>query len=265
MNPRGEMGRAVPAWLYSSWTIKLSFLGVVLAVWEALGPRAPLFFSYPSEIITAFVTMTFQEDTLVSALAVTLHGFAVGYAIAVCLGVALGFAMGRLPLLEHILEPYINALYVTPRIVFVPLLVLWAGIDFELRVTIVTLAAIFPIIINVYLGSKNVDLQLLETAHAFVATEWQLLRTVIAPASLPYILAALRIGIARALIGIVVAEMTAALTGMGYVVIAAGRQFETDRLMVAIIVLGLLSILFTGVLHFVMRKVTPWARTQEVQ
>lgn len=246
-------------------SLRVASLIVVVAVWELLGRLDPIVASYPSAIAAAFVDLGFVEDELVPAFATTLHGLVVGFAIAAVLGVAIGFAMGRIRLVDVILDPYVSALYATPRIALVPLLVLWVGIDFELRVTVVVLSAVFPIIINTYIGAKSVDRELTDTGRAFAASGWQLLTSVVVPASLPYLFAGLRIGVARALVGIIVAEMTAAVTGTGQLIIQYGRFFMTDRLFVPIIILGLFSILLAELVYFVQRRATPWARVERIR
>lgn len=238
---------------------------VVLATWEILGRLDPIVASYPSAIAAAFVELGFVDNRLVPAFATTLHGLVVGFAIAAVLGIAIGFAMGRIRLVDLILDPYVSALYATPRIALVPLLVLWVGIDFELRVTVVVLSAVFPIIINTYIGAKSVDRELLDAGRAFAANGWQLLTTVVVPASIPYLFAGLRIGVARALVGIIVAEMTAAVTGTGQLIIRFGRFFETDKLFVPVIILGLFSIFLAELVYFLQRRATPWARVERVR
>jgi ABC-type nitrate/sulfonate/bicarbonate transport system permease component len=245
--------------------LRIASVIVVLATWEGLGRLDPIVASYPTAIAAAFFELGFVDNALLPAFATTLHGLVVGFAIAAVLGIAIGFAMGRIRLVDLILDPYVSALYATPRIALVPLLVLWVGIDFELRVTIVVLSAIFPIIINTYIGAKSVDRELLDAGRAFAANQWQLLTTVVVPASIPYLFAGLRIGVARALVGIIVAEMTAAVTGTGQLIIQYGRFFQTDRLFVPVIILGLFSIVLAELVYFLQRRATPWARVERIR
>lgn len=251
--------------LTSPSVVRLLSVVVLILVWEVLGRQAPSFASYPSEILAAFVQLTFIDDRIVPAFAMTFQGLAVGFVIAAGLGVPIGLAMGRIRIVETILDPYVSALYATPRIAMIPLLVLWAGIGFELRITVVVLSAIFPIIITTYLGTLNVDREFIETGRAFTANRLQMLRTVVIPASLPYIFAGLRIGMAKALIGVIVAEMTAAVAGTGALIIAFGRFFQTDRLFVPVILLGLLSILLARLVLAVQHRVTPWAEDRRIR
>jgi ABC-type nitrate/sulfonate/bicarbonate transport system permease component len=242
----------------SGRALRLLSIVAVLAIWEVLGRQAPLYASFPSAIVSAFYRIAVIEGRLLPALAVTMHALLIGFAISAVLGVAIGFAMGRIRIVDLVLDPYVSALYSTPRITLIPVLILALGIGFELRVTMSVLSAIFPIIINTQAGVKSVDRELLDTGRAFAANQWQILRTVVMPASMPYVFTGLRIGIARALVGIVVAEMTAAVTGTGYLLLTFGRFFQTDKLMGPVILLGLLSIVLAWGVTRVQRALMPW-------
>jgi NitT/TauT family transport system permease protein len=254
----------ISGYLSSPAGLRIASLAVVLIAWEILGRLNPIVASYPTAIWEAFLQLS-GDGRLWEAFFVTFQGLFVGYVIAAVLGVTIGFAMGRMRIVDLVLDPYVSALYATPRIALVPLLVLWVGIDFELRVTIVVLSAIFPIIINTYIGAKNVDRELLDAGRAFAASDWQLLMTVVVPGSLPYLFAGLRIGVARALVGIIVAEMTAAVTGTGQLIIQFGRFFQTAELFVPIIFLGLFSIFLAESVYFIQRRVMPWARVERIR
>jgi NitT/TauT family transport system permease protein len=176
------------------------------------------------------------------------------------LGTMLGYLMGYFKGLDVALGPYVNALYATPRIALIPLLVLWVGIGFGMRFTIVILSAVFPIIITVRDGARSVADEFLDVARIFVAGGWRTWRTTILPGSLPYVFSALRIGAQRSLIGILVAEILAALSGTGRIIQDYGQFFQTDRLLVPIFAIGFFSIFMTGALNFIQRRVTPWER-----
>lgn len=237
--------------------LSLASLLVVGTTWEILGRQRPVFASYPSEILGT-ATRTFFPD-VVPAFAETSIGFALGFAIAVVFGVAIGLAMARSRLVDLALAPYMNALYATPRIALIPVLILWFGIAFELRVTIVVLSAIFPVIINTYAGARAVDREMLDIGLAFTANRWQQLRTIVVPGSLPFVYAGVRIGLARALSGVIVAEMTASITGVGRLIIDYSKYLKTDSMFVALLVLGFVSLLLTAGLDLLKRRTMPWA------
>lgn len=229
-------------------------------LWEFLGRQVPATASYPSAVGAALIEITVGDGALFSALADTLRGMAAGFLVAGVLGVAIGFAMGRIPVVAGLVEPYINAIYATPRIALIPLLVLWFGIGFQLRVTVAVLTAIFPIILNTYVGASSVDGGLMDAGRSLNANSFQLLRTVVMPASLPFVVTGLRIGGFRALVGVIVAEMTASITGTGQLLLTYGRFVQIPHLIAAILSLGVIGVVFTQLMGAAERAAMPWTR-----
>ncbi|HVR31143.1 MAG TPA: ABC transporter permease [Acidimicrobiia bacterium] len=236
--------------------VRLVSLIVVMSSWELYGRTNPIFASYPSAIISA-ATRT-MVDKVLPALQTTLWGFTVGFLIAAPLGILFGIALGRVKLLEVSMTPFMMAIYSTPRVTLIPLLVLWLGIDFRLRVAIVALSSIFPIIINMHAGVKEVDRELLDVGRAFTASRRQELLTIVLPGSLPFMFTGLRIGLARALGGVITAELTAAVVGIGRLIIDGARFLRLDEMFVPLILFGILSISFTAILGFLQRLAMPW-------
>ncbi|HEY9288808.1 MAG TPA: ABC transporter permease [Candidatus Dormibacteraeota bacterium] len=247
----------------SSRSLQIISVIAVLVLWEVIGRQKPLFTSYPTAIAAGFYQTAVVRNELLPALASTMLGLVLGFGIAAVVGIAIGFAMGLSRVIEIALNPYVSALYSTPRIVLVPVMILWLGIGLEVRVAMAILTAIFPIIINTFIGVKSVDRELVDTGRAFTATRWQRIRTIIVPASMPLVFNGLRLGISRALEGIVIAEMTAAITGTGALLLAYGRFFQTDRLMGPVILLGLISITLAGLVRLTQSRLMKWNRQVE--
>lgn len=237
--------------------LTITSLTLVFSIWEIAGRQNPVFASYPTQILAAS-TRTLVPDVLPAFLE-SAAWFSVGFAIATALGITLGLAMARSRLLDLILTPYMNALYATPRVALIPVLILWFGIAFELRVTIVVLSAVFPIVINAYAGARAVDKEMLDIGIAFTANRWQQLRTIVVPGSLPFIYAGIRIGLAKAMSGIIVAEMTASISGVGRLLIDYSKYLRTDSLFVALFVLGFVSLALTAILAILKARTMPWA------
>jgi len=238
-------------------------LVVVLSTWELLGRLNPIFASHPLAIFNSAVE-TFVPEVL-PAFVTTIIALMTGLALATPIGIAIGFAMGRVRVVDLALTPYVNAIYATPRIALIPVLVLWLGISFELRITIVALGAVFPIIVNTYAGAKHVDGELLDTGYSFMANSRQILRTIVLPSSLPFIFAGFRIGIGRGVSGVIVAEMTSALTGLGRIMIENAKYLQIADVFVSIVTLGIFSLfLFEGVAR-VQRRLTPWGDTEQLR
>jgi NitT/TauT family transport system permease protein len=240
--------------------IRLVSVVLVLTAWEVVGRINPLFTSYPTEIVRAAVDLA-TEGRLQPALVTTIQGLAAGYFLAIAIGVPLGFAMAQIRTVNIALDPYVAALYATPRITLIPLLVLIVGIGFQLRLVIVLLSAVFPVIINVRDGAREVSSSYVDAALSFGATRWQVLRTVVLPGSVPYLFVALRIGAQRAIIGVIVAEMTSALAGTGVLLLDLAQFFRTDAVMVIILIIGFFSVLVTAGLRRIQLRVSPWLRS----
>lgn len=250
---RGGLLRSERAWRVAS-------LLLVVISWELVGRQNPVFMSYPSAVVLAAWEVLFVDPELIRAFRVTLWGFAVGYVSAVLVGSALGFLMAQFRLADVALGPYVRAFYTLPRIALIPLLILFAGIGFGLRVSIVFLSAVFSIVIIVRDGGVEVGQEHRDVAKMFDATQWQEWRTAILPGSLPYLFSALRVGAQRALIGVIVAETLAALTGTGKVIADYGKYYQTDKLLVPVILIGLFSIGLTALLNRVESKALPYKR-----
>jgi NitT/TauT family transport system permease protein len=243
--------------------LRLLSLIFVFGVWELWGSANPYFASYPSAIVAAATQNFFP--TILPAFVITLTAMAVGMLIAIPIGMAIGFAMGRVRLIDVAITPYMYAIYATPRIALIPILVLWLGIDFNLRITIVALGAVFPIIINTYVGTKDTDSELLDVGRVFIANGWQTLRTIVVPSAAPFVFAGIRIGIGRAVSGVIVAEMTSALTGVGRLLISYAKYLQVAELFVGVMTLGLFALVLYAGLARLQRRLTPWADTERAR
>ena len=258
---QGGSGQSLGARFAASRWPAVVTLVVVLAGWELTGRFTDSLTSYPSAVVMAAINII-KSGELLPALLQTLKGMFVGFGISVAIGIPLGIVMGRSHFVDVVLDPYVTALYATPRIALVPLLILWVGIGFSLRITVTVLMAIFPIILNTYQGVRVTNLEHIEVARSFSASGFQVVRTVLIPNALPYVLAGLRLGIGRALIGITVAEMVVGQTGTGGLLVRYGRFLHIDRLFVPILMLGFLSILLQKILAAIEGAVVPWQKAE---
>jgi NitT/TauT family transport system permease protein len=229
-----------------------------IVVWEIYGRwlHSPIF-AYPSGIAGGFAAVVRSGELqyyLASSLVVLFWGLGLGIVI----GIPVGILMARLAIVEHILDPYINALYATPLVAVIPLIVLWLGFQTKAKVALVFLFCIFPILLNTYQGVKNTDAKLSEVARSFCATEWQLWRDLIIPSAVPFIVAGIRLAIGRGLVGMVIAEFYTSIGGLGYMIVQYANTFKMDRLFVPIVVLMILGVGLTSLLRGVERHIAPW-------
>src|SRR5438067_3388106 len=242
--------------------VRLCSLVVVLLAWEQYGKSInPVLFTYPTAILGALVELTTSGE-LWLYLQQSLTVLVIGLPIATVVGVALGVLMARFSLFEHATDMYVSALYATPMVALVPLLILWFGIDVKAKVIVVFLFAVFPIIINTYQGVKNVDARLLEVARSFCSKEHELWLDVVLPSSIPFIMAGLRLAVGRALIGVVVADFLTSISGLGYMIVKYQNSFQTNRLFVPVIVLMLLGVLLMELVKQLQSRLAPWTSQQ---
>jgi len=243
-----------------NWLLGTLSMLVFLALWELVvsaGLVNPLFTSSPSRIVVAAIEM-FADESFYAHLEVSATEFFSGFALAIVIGVPLGILMGWYSRVNAILEPFVSALYATPRIALLPLVVIWFGIGIASKVAIVFLGAIFPILVNMITGVRTVEADFVKVARSFGATDRQMFLTVVLPSAVPMLLTGLRLGLGHALVGIVVGEMYGATQGLGYLIAVAGARFQTDRVMVGIILIAALGVALTELLRAIERRFERW-------
>jgi NitT/TauT family transport system permease protein len=242
----------------------LSIIGG-LVIWEILGPKAnQLFMSYPSAILVGARDLVVSGE-LQTALLESARPLVLGFVAATVVGILVGLLMGRYRLLEYSLDPWVNAFYAMPLVAPVPLIMLWLGLGFNAKVFIVFILTLFPILINTYAGVRNVSQSLVDVATAFAAKEREVFTKIILPASLPYIMAGIRLGVGRAIIGMVVAEFLTSLSGLGALTIKYANNFKTDRMLVPVVILMAMGILLTAGVELLERRIAPWKETERAQ
>ncbi|MGA7041058.1 MAG: ABC transporter permease, partial [Pseudolabrys sp.] len=243
---------------FPRWVITLASITFVLILWEIFGRRInPVFGSYPSAIAVAFWDLAVTGQ-LWSALYESLRPFLLGYALAIVVGVPLGLLIGGFRAAEAALGIYVTAGYAMPLVALVPLLILWLGLGFAVKVAVVFLMALFPICINTWLGVVAVPKTLIEVGKSFVAPNIVILRRIILPATLPYIMAGIRLAVGRAVVAMVIAEFFTTISGLGAVIINSANNFDTATMFVPIIILMVMAIGLNWLIGFVERKVAPW-------
>jgi NitT/TauT family transport system permease protein len=236
-----------------------------LLLWEWLGRGiSPIFFSYPTAILRTVPSMI-QSGEILDAFLTSMQPFVAGFGLAIGVGVPLGLLMGRYRLAENLLEAQITALYSTPNVALIPLVILWFGLGAKAKIAIVFLSAVFPILINTQDGVRNVSRGFVEIGQAEGAASFQIFSKIILPASLPFIMSGIRLSIGRAVVGIVVAEMFTAITGLGGAIVYYGNQFATAKLLVIVIVLSLLGVALTQGARALERRLALWKETERAR
>ena len=238
---------------------RYGFVVAILIVWEITAPFiSPIFFTSPSNIAIAFYETTVSGE-LPYFLAQSLEVMVYGLVTAIVVGIPLGVAMARIRWLDWALDLPINALYATPLVAVVPLLVLWFGIYLKAKIIVVFLFAVFPILINTYQGVRECDKGMIEVAQSFRSSEWRMWRDVLLPFAVPYIIAGLRLAIGRGLIGMIIAVFYTTISGLGFMITKYANVFAMDKTFVPVIVLMVLGVSLTTLLKWVGRRIAPWS------
>ena len=246
-------------WWESRALFRYGFVALILIVWQLVAPYInPIFFASPLQIANAFYETTVSGE-LPYFLGQSLEVMAYGLIVAILVGIPLGIAMARVRWLDWALDLPINALYATPLVAVVPLLVLWFGIYLKAKIIVVFLFAVFPVLINTYQGVRECDKNMLEVAHSFRSNEWNIWRDVLLPFALPYIIAGTRLAIGRGLIGMIIAEFYTTISGLGFMVTKYANVFAMDKTFVPVIILMVLGVSLTSALKWFGRRIAPWS------
>jgi len=261
--PRGPRGAArsisAPLSPASRWALRATSVLVILVAWEIYGRAInPVLLSSPGAIARAFVAMI-GDGTLAQALSESLVVLGAGSLIGIVIGLAVGLAAGRYRVFATLIEVPLNALYATPSVALIPLIVVWFGFGPTAKTVVVILFVVFPVLINTMRGVQEVDRELVEVARSFCSGERRMWFDLIMPAALPYMVTGLRLAIGRALIGVIVAEFFTAFSGLGHLIVTNANSFRTDRTFVPILVIAVLGVLLTALLEFAERRLVRWS------
>ena len=240
--------------------IRVVSLAIFLTLWQIAGASIdPVLFTTPSKVAIAAVDMVGSGE-LWFALWPSLIVLVAGLTLAIIFGTVLGLVLARFHVLDVGLTVYITFLYSIPSVALVPLIVLWAGYETTAKIIILFLFAFFPMVINTYQGVKAVDPKLLEVGRAFRCSERQLWNNIVLPAALPFIVTGIRLAVGRGMIGMVLADLYTAISGIGYLIVRTASTFQVDKMFVPIVTLGLLGVTLTALLRFVETRVAPWTK-----
>ncbi len=247
----------------------LGFVGL-LVVWEFasnfdLDPSTPgvqglvkrILMSAPTLIWKAGVE-DFSSGAIWPHITISLQEWFYGFIISCFLGISLGLSLGWFRRFRLATQPLVSALYSTPTIALFPLIVLIAGIGLESKVILVVLASIFAVIINTMVGVQSVSWKHLEIASSFGASQTQIVRSVVLPTTIPFILTGVRLAAGRSLVGVVVAEFQAANQGVGFYIALNGQTLNTARVFIGLVLLGGFGIFVGELVRLVENRFDAW-------
>ncbi len=244
------------------------FIALVIIVWQlvpsvfTLSKGMKLFFATPTMIVGAFGDLI-ASGKLWPALQFSASAFGLGLGLSIIVALPLGVVMGRSQVLSDMFDPFITAINATPRLVFLPLILIWFGIGMWSVIVVVFIGALFPLLINTYEGVKNADRLLINVVKSYGANEWEINKLVVIPNSLPFIIAGLRLAIGRAVLGVVVAEFFGGSSnGVGVIMVRASGSFQVDVVFAGLILFMAMSLILTGIVRSIEARFSRWRPQQ---
>lgn len=238
---------------------------VGLLLWEVLARLLldnELLIPPPSSVARTFWTLLLDGQLKKHFLA-TLSEFAYGFTTACIFGVPLGYLMGRHRWIDEVMEPWIAALYSIPIITVVPLIIIWFGIGMMSKVIVVFKITAVAIILNTAAGIKALDPVWLELAKSLRLSNWETTYKIRFPGALPFIITGMRLGVGRALLGVIVAELLAANAGLGYLLRDSSETWDSPKLFVTVILLAVMGLVSFNLIKRLERRIAPWRQSAE--
>ncbi len=231
----------------------------VLVAWQLLATAIQnrLLLVPPLDVANAILREA-RSGALVTNAIATVTAVSVAFPVAAILGIASGLALSSSRLASLTAGPALTAMYSVPVVALAPLFIAWLGLGFASKFVIVTLVAVFPILVTTEVGLRSTDRQLIEVAHSYNASKLQIFSTVTLPFALPFVVSGVRVAWARALVGIIVAEFFGSFAGFGFAILAAEQTFDTAVLLAYVILLGFMGLIGSLFFEWLERRLAPW-------
>ena len=259
--PASGSGVSRVLYRYRYTLMSLAAIVIVIAAWQASADEGWIreqLTSSPLGVVNAFRELV-SNGTLGPAVATSAKLFGVGLGISIVIGCVGGVLIGWSRVIGAVFEPFIAMLYAMPIVALLPVLLVWFGITFKAQVVMVILTSVFPILVSAMTGTRQVDPELLKLARSLRASQLTILRTIVLPFLVPYLVAGIRLAVGGALIGVVVAaEYFLGQAGIGGLIVNAGEVLKIGQVFVGVFILAFVSVIITTLLKAAERRLTRW-------
>jgi ABC-type nitrate/sulfonate/bicarbonate transport system permease component len=235
-------------------------LALAALVWELVARYSgvPRLLLPAFSAVLAEIPQMHERGILLGNLWISLQNYLIGMVASIVVAIPLGLAIGGVKVLDRILSPYVWAVYTTPRIILMPLILLWVGINDTARVLLIVVSAIPAILVVVMEGVKTVDTSLLRAARSFGADRWRLFTRVVFPSTIPFIGTAVRMGVSRGLIGLFIGELFTGADGLGYIIALASKTFDSARTYAMLLIFVAFSMAMVAASQWLESKASAW-------
>jgi NitT/TauT family transport system permease protein len=242
------------------WIIGTLNLLVFFTLWQLVAEYTDipkLFLPSVTEVWDAVLKMS-DQGILWGNLGISLWVYIVGMVISIVIAIPLGLFIGGVRIVDRIFAPYVWAIYTTPRLILMPLVLLWVGINDTARVVIIVLSAVPATLVVVMEGVKTVDNSLLKAARSFGASRTRLFRSVVMPSTVPFIATGIRMGVSRGLIGLFIGELFTAANGIGYIIAVSSKTFNSSQTYAMLFIFVFFCVAMVGLTQLLERRLSAW-------
>lgn len=260
-SPLFALRQGIPASLY--WGLAAVGLLAPMVLWVlavASGRVEPVFLPGPATVIER--VRTWWADGLLGDIGISTMRVVVGWALASLIALPLGLLIGSWRVVQALLEPMMDFIRYMPAVAFVPLVMVWVGIDEGAKLAIIFIGTFFPMVLMVAEDTRRVPMAQIEAAQTMGATRWEIVEKVILPSAKPALLDTLRVNMGCAWTYLVVAELVAANSGLGYAIVKAQRFLQTDKIFAGILIIGLIGLVIDQLFRLAHRKAFPYTHTR---
>jgi NitT/TauT family transport system permease protein len=255
-------GRFVPRIAARDFAERLGLFLVFIGVWQLVSLHySALLVPSPRETFDALKDLLENQD-LVGRFWISIRTLLIALGLAIGVGTSLGLALGSSRRTDRLVTPYLDALYVTPEVMLIPVFIIWFGINTSARVAFIFVAAYFPIVVNTMTGVRAARGELADMGFAFGAGRLQMVRWIYFPGALPMMLAGIRLGLGRGVVAMITSEMFLAITGVGFLVVTYGNRLATAYVFALVVVVSTFGIVVTRLVAWVGRKIAPWSEAE---
>lgn len=255
---RRHRRRALP----KSWhkVVGLASIIVGLVLWQVFANTGAIDRTLASSPVDVFnsARKMIGDGSLGSAVLASAKLYGIGLGVSILIGIVFGMVLGWWRTLGAVFDPWIAILYSTPLVALLPLIIVWFGIGFQGQVVMVVLVSVFPLLVNVMAGTREVDEALLRLAKSYGGSQLAVLRSLVLPSLIPYVVTGVRLSVGTGLIGVVIGEYFEGTEGVGGIILKAGVQLNSSAVFVGIVVLAGTVLTLTSLVRMLERKVSRW-------
>lgn len=243
-------------WLLISFLLALAVLQLLSVL-----PSTSIVFSSPVKIIESFVSKA-ESGVIWINIGMSVFRVICGFLLGFFISIPVAFLMSWYKVFRNLVEPWIQFIRNIPPLAYIPLVIAGVGVGESAKVVVIFIATFLVNVITIYQGIRDVDVTLIKAARVLGANDRDIFLKVIIPASIPFLLVGMRLGLSTALTTLIAAEMTGASSGLGMMITAAGEYYDMSTVLMGIIVIGILGLTFEQIVKLLERKLTSWQETQ---